>query len=333
MGPAPDGLRRGRPRSNPAAPRARIHRHDSTDSPAMRYARTLPIAALAVLAACAPQPPAAVPSPSPDNAEATLVAAERAFEAATIREGVRDAFIRFADDSAIIFRPEPINAPQSFRSRPATRIGLRWHPAVVRAARSGDLGFTSGPSQVLDSAGTVIGYGNYATVWRRNADGWKYVVDLGIETPQPGQVPVQWTPRASAMPRVGSGNAAATAALLAADGEFDARAASNGFASAVEAFGDREMWLLRNRALPHVGLQAALAAAVADSARRYSATPSRAFASEAGDFGWTWGEYRYVHEGAGRRETGHYVRVWARDGSRWRLLLDVTSPRPSDRDE
>jgi len=41
-----------------------------------------------------------------------------------------------------------------------------------------------------------------------------------------------------------------------------------------------------------------------------------------------------VHAGAGRRETGHYVRIWARDGGGpWRLLLDVTSPRPPERDE
>jgi hypothetical protein len=94
------------------------------------------------------------------------------------------------------------------------------------------------------------------------------------------------------------------------------------------------MRLLRNDAQPHVGLPAVLAAASADSARRYAATPARAFTSAAGDLGWSYGEYRYVHPGAGRRETGHYVRIWARDGGGpWRLLLDVVSPRPPERDE
>ncbi|HKP74210.1 MAG TPA: hypothetical protein VJT67_01650, partial [Longimicrobiaceae bacterium] len=134
----------------------------------MRLIRTLPFAVLA-LAACTP--PASTPAPR-QSAEASLVAVEHAFEQATIAEGVRDAFIRFADDSAIIFRPEPVNAKASFRARPAARIGLRWYPGIARASRSGDLGFTTGPSQVLDSAGTVQGYGNYFTVWRRAADGW-----------------------------------------------------------------------------------------------------------------------------------------------------------------
>jgi hypothetical protein len=294
---------------------------------AMHHARTLLLAALAAATA--------TPAIAQENAEATLVAAERAFEALSIREGVKEAFIQTAHDSAIIFRPEPVNAIQSFRSRPASRIGLRWHPALVRSARSGDLGFTTGPSQVLDSAGTVVGYGNYVSVWKMTPAGWRWVIDLGIGTPQPAQVPPQWTPRPGApTPRVANAaNDPAAASLVIADNEFSARAASAGFAAALQAFGDPGMWLLRDNALPHVGLPAALAAAVTDSARRYSATPKHTETSEAGDLGWSWGEYRYEHPGAGRRESGHYVRIWAREGDRWRLLLDITAPRPAERDE
>ena len=65
-----------------------------------------------------------------------------------------------------------------------------------------------------------------------------------------------------------------------------------------------------------------------------SARPVRAMASAAGDLGWTWGEYESVHPGAGRRETGHYLRIWSREpGGRWRVLLDVVAPRPGERDE
>lgn len=297
----------------------------------MHLARTIPLAA-ATLVACAP--PAAAPA-ARESAEASLVAVEHAFQQATIREGVRDAFIRFADDSAIIFRPEPVNAKASFGSRPASRIGLRWYPAAVRVARSGDLGFTSGPSQVLDSTGAVQGYGNYFTVWRRGADGWHWVVDLGISTPRPGPPLPPYAPVQGGVPprTAGPSDAAAARALLAADSAFDARAGRSGLAAALESDADPGMWLLRNGALPHVGLPAALAAVVADSARRYSATPGRAFVSAAGDLGWIWGEYRDEHAGAGRRESGHYVRAWARQDGRWRLLADIASPRPPERDE
>ena len=301
----------------------------------MRRARTLLLAALPALASCTP--PASAPAPARgDDAEAALVAAERAFEQATIAEGVRDGFIRFADDSAVIFRPEPVNAIASFRSRPATKIRLAWHPAFARAARSGDLGFTTGPSQVMDSTGAVIGYGNYVTVWRRGAEAWRWVVDLGTSNPKPEPEAPLWTPPAGGPQSTPAAalNAAAAASLLAADSAFATRAGRDGFAAALESFGDAGMRLLRDNAQPHVGLPAALAAARADGARSYSATPARAFTSAAGDFGWSYGEYRLVHAGAGRRETGHYVRIWARDGrGPWRLLLDVISPRPADRDE
>jgi len=300
----------------------------------MRHVRTLLLAALTALASCTPPPRPASGVPQ-ETAEAALVAVERAFEQATLREGVRDGFLRFADDSAIIFRPEPVNAIASIRSRPATKIQLAWHPAIAHAARSGDLGFTTGPSQVKDSTGAVLDYGNYVTVWRRAADGWKWVVDLGISNPRPNPEPAQWVPaRRGAPSQAGPNNEAAARSLLAADNAFAARAEREGFPAALESAGDPGVRLLRNGALPHVGLPAALAAAVADSARRYSATPARAFASAAGDFGWTYGEYRSVHPGAGRRETGHYVRVWTKDGrAPWRLVLDVTSPRPPERDE
>jgi ketosteroid isomerase-like protein len=303
----------------------------------MRHTRILLLAALPALAAC-PRP-ASAPVPVPargDDAEAALVAAERAFEQATIRDGVRDGFIQTADDSALIFRPEPVNAIASFRSRPATKIQLAWHPAFARAARSGDLGYTTGPSQVKDSTGAVIGYGNYVTVWRRGADGWKWVVDLGTSNPKPEPEAPLWVAALggpSSTP-AGATNVAAARSLLAADNAFAARAERDGLAAALESFGDPGMRLLRNDAQPHVGLPAALAAAVADSSRRYSATPARAFVSTAGDLGWSYGEYRYVHTGAGRRETGHYVRIWVRDGDApWRLVLDVVAPRPPERDE
>jgi hypothetical protein len=56
--------------------------------------------------------------------------------------------------------------------------------------------------------------------------------------------------------------------------------------------------------------------------------------SAGGDLGWTTGEYQYLNPGAGRRETGHYVRIWSRDpGGPWRVLLDIVFPRPAERDE
>ena len=289
--------------------------------------------AAAGLAACAPRPLVA-PAPGPDAA-AEVVAAERAFEAAVARDGVRDAFLAFADDSAIAFRPEPVNAKEWWRAAPAGRgVNLKWYPVFAIASASGDLGFSTGPYEVLDSAGTVRGAGNYSTVWRRAPAGWRFMIDQGAPNPVPATRPAPWSGPSPRRATVTPGDADASASLLAADRAFSARVAQAGLASALAAVAAPEIRILRTNRFPAVGAAQAAAWATADSARRHTFTPARAFASRAGDLGWTYGEYQSVHPGAGRRESGHYLRVWTREGSGpWRLLFDVVSPRPGERDE
>ncbi|HYH80549.1 MAG TPA: DUF4440 domain-containing protein [Longimicrobium sp.] len=294
--------------------------------------RSAPLAALALLAACAPPRSAPVPT---SGTEAEVVAAERAFAAAAARDGIRDAFLAFSHDSALALRPEPANAKELWRGRARTSARLSWYPAFARGSGSGDMGFTTGPYEAADSAGTVQGHGHYVTVWRKMPEGWRFAIDVGTPHPRPDRAPAAWRAPGHAETPVRFGvDAGAEPSLLAADSGFAARAAADGLAAALRAHGDPEMRLLRPGALPHVGLAASLAAAAADSARRYTAQLRAAMASNAGDLGWTWGEYQSVHPGAGRRETGYYVRIWTRQpGAEWRLLLDVVAPRPPERDE
>src|SRR3954469_13803656 len=73
-------------------------------------------------------------NPAPMGAQEEAVAeAERAFADAAAREGIRDAFVRFASDSAIAFRPEPASARESWRSRGPVTGRLSWYPVYVRA--------------------------------------------------------------------------------------------------------------------------------------------------------------------------------------------------------
>lgn len=263
-----------------------------------------------------------------------MVVAERAFAVAAARDGMRAAMLEFADDRALVFAPEPANAKEVWRARPRTTGRLTWRPVFARAARSGDLGFTTGPYQTADPAGVATGYGQYVTIWRKTAAGWRFVAELGTTSPPPAAPEPEWRPRARRTASASGVDADAAGSLRAADSLFAAHAGVHGLAAAVRAFGGAEMRLLRPRTPPRVGLGPSLAAAVADSARRYTARPLHAAASAAGDLGWTWGEYRYENSGAGRRETGHYVRIWSRDpGGPWRVLLDVVAPRPSERDE
>ena len=60
---------------------------------------------------------------------------------------------------------------------------LRWEPDTAVVAASGDVGYTLGhwESVLRGAAGdSVVGRGNYVTIWRRQSDGtWKVAVDIG----------------------------------------------------------------------------------------------------------------------------------------------------------
>ena len=59
---------------------------------------------------------------------------------------------------------------------------LSWHATGAEAARSGDLGYSTGKYELsfTDASGkTVSDHGKYVTVWKKQADGsWKVVRDI-----------------------------------------------------------------------------------------------------------------------------------------------------------
>src|SRR6185295_1413148 len=74
---------------------------------------------------------------------------------------------------------------------------LAWQPAYAGMARSGDLGFTTGPWEFKGDVNdkTPSGYGHFVTLWKKQSDGsWKFVVDLGITHPQSGGPQTLWHP-------------------------------------------------------------------------------------------------------------------------------------------
>src|SRR5690348_10117021 len=56
---------------------------------------------------------------------------ERAFEKMVAEKGIRDGFIEYMSPTGVIFRPDPVNARESFRSRPASSAALFWNPIKI----------------------------------------------------------------------------------------------------------------------------------------------------------------------------------------------------------
>ena len=68
---------------------------------------------------------------------------------------------------------------EGFFSIPELKI--EWHPSKVEAARSGELGYSTGAYQMTfkDTSGkTIADHGKYVTVWKKHGAQWKVAYDI-----------------------------------------------------------------------------------------------------------------------------------------------------------
>jgi len=273
---------------------------------------TMAFAAATLLAAGAGTKAAGPADPAP------VIAAERAFAARAGVIGVAPSFLEFMTDDAIIFRPDPLLARAVYGAAPPAKTPaeggtrLDWWPNFAGLARSGDLGFTTGPATINGKPAGIF----YFTVWSRQADGgWKWLYDGGVEADGAGAPGPEAKPLA--LP-AGDGSPMAPAAAMdqvrAVEISLAARARSD-TAAAYKAVLAADARVQGSKAAPAT-TPAAVARELATRARSIAFGPIGGSASKAGDLAWTYGDARWE---TGR---GHYVRVWQRRAGKWALVFD-----------
>lgn len=278
--------------------------------------------ALAALAGLAGRAGAAAPGdPAP------VIAAERAFAARAAAVGIAPSFLEFMSDQAVVFRPDPILAKAVYSAAPPAKTPkeggalLSWWPSFAGVARSGDLGFTTGPATIDGKPAGIF----YFTVWARQPDGgWKWLYDGGVQadgaaTPGPQAAPLTLPPGdptplppATAMDQVRDAEIA-----LAAGARTDV-------ASAYRSVLAADARVQGSRASPAI-TPAAIERELATRPKAIAFGPIGGSASAAGDLAWTYGDARWA---SGR---GHYVRVWQRRAGKWALVFDqlITVEKPA----
>jgi ketosteroid isomerase-like protein len=140
-------------------------------------------------------------SAPPDAKRDALLAADRAFDAATAERKL-DGFSSFlADNVSTLRADQPVlrgKAALQQDWKPLLEngsISLRWQPISAEISNSGDLGYTVG-SYVMnrtDEKGSVIlGTGKYLTVWRLQKDrSWKVEFDTGVPDTPPASLKLE----------------------------------------------------------------------------------------------------------------------------------------------
>ncbi|HEX4823627.1 MAG TPA: DUF4440 domain-containing protein [Candidatus Polarisedimenticolaceae bacterium] len=247
-----------------------------------------------------------------------VVAAERAFAAASIKDGFHAAFAAAFAPDGVVFDPTPTNAIAKHGGKPRADVVLSWAPAWAAVSPAGDLGFTSGPWEYRPAGDKPPATGWFFTAWRKEADGtWKVEADLGIHAEltyaAPGEVvdalaaaaPAKATPSSAAQARL---------AVLHAE-QLLARAGASGLGQAIAAVAHSAIRVYRDGGPP--GSAALL---VADT-REPRCEAARVTASASGDLAYAYG----TCDDSKKDKKYGYVRVWRRnaDGT-WRVFVDVT---------
>ncbi len=135
-----------------------------------------------------------------------MAEAERAFAKRALEVGWKQAFLEYFSDSAIGYDGEQVGlAKEQIRANPDPPKDhqLLWEPRYGDVARSGELGYLTGPSRnILPSRNNgQPRHGVYASVWKRERDGtFRVVMDVGTTTPRARDVRRGLHPRPERQP-------------------------------------------------------------------------------------------------------------------------------------
>lgn len=222
----------------------------------------------------------------------TVADAERQFAAEALASGQWPAFRAFAAPDAILYAPGPARAQDVLARAVTPAAGLSWRSARTITSCDGTLGYSTGPWSRGDGQA-----GSFSTVWRRGADGWKWLYDDG---------------------HVGSPGLRAPTTVV------EEQAACPGPIGAVGDFHE----VLPDAAIPVSTLTGGARAgliALADGPLPLAlrlGPPDSQGASADRSLHWRINPVRGAAAGA------HLLRVWAWDGRRYRLaVFDVTGAR------
>lgn len=254
---------------------------------------------------------------------APVVAAERAFAADAPLLGVAGSFNKWSTPDAIVIGGGQVRrVADAYPPGPrrADEPLLEWWPTFAGVARSGDLGFTTGPA-----ARDQQGFGHYFTVWSRQADGgWRWIHDGGSNADPAGQPGRDSEPRILPVSTVGSTSAeTAMAEVRAAEAALAAAAATDQKAAHLSVLApDGRLYVAP---LPPAESPEAFAAALDSWPARFEfGATEGGSAADSGDMAWTWGRAAWNRDGQSR--AGHYVRLWQKRPEGWRLVIAQLIP-------
>ena len=262
----------------------------------------------------------------PDADLNAMVETEKAFIQMARAENRRDAFLFFLSDSVVTQGPNgPIKGKARLQQQPVTEDWLDWEVGYSDIAASGDFGFNSGPwnYRPKKTDEKPIAFGAFNSVWKKQPDGsWKNILDIGIShgPPAAGEKVIWATSSRPLRKRQNSGTD-----VFQAEKEFQ-DAISVHKIDAYRKFLSSEARMMVSGYLPFTGSQGLNeyhAACPSTSGTKVMAGET----ARSNDMGYVYGTTTVVFTKNGTEEskTTTFVRIWKREDSMWKIVLDVLS--------
>lgn len=288
--------------------------------------------AVLLVAACSGTPVA-----SPEAKLDDLFAAERSFARASTERGIRASFLEYFAQDGVDFRPDPGPMRERMQARPASAdplaLLLDWSPQAGAVARSGDLGFTTGPYSLRNQrdASAPSHYGYFFSVWRRENGTWRVAVDAGVSTPaapEPESRSAVATESKTPPPWqmwVATSRGHGKDALFALEREPRSLDPEPSAAASYFELLASSVRLLREGHYAVLGADA-VRKALAAPKRRVQWAPGGGGAAASDDLGYTYGRYARL-DGDAEESVGYYIHIWQRDAvGDWRIAAEVLLP-------
>lgn len=272
----------------------------------------------------------AVPASAGDAALKSLVAAERAFAALSLQQGIKPSFLKYLAADGVVFRPTATNGHKAIGAQRPSPATLSWEPAFAEVSAAGDLGYTTGPWELhLPAEGNQPpAYGHFISVWRRPGGGaWRVAVDIGISHEKPARGGVGSGEFAPGPAHAAAGPAASTMDLKSLDRICSREARAHGMAVAFASHATPDVRFNTEGAFPFVGLESARAQ-FARAPGVFSFLPQGSGIAASRDLGYTYGiAQRFEPGGTVAADSSVYLHVW-RAGAKgtWRIALSVMNP-------
>ena len=281
-------------------------------------------------------------SREPDRWLHELMNTEKAFARAAADHGIREAFLTYLTEEAVVFRPGPQNGRSVYEQLPETQDLLEWEPIYGQVSALADMGYTTGPWTYTTSGSTEpAASGSYVSIWKKQENGdWLVVIDVGIEHSIPvangyGRPHENGRDDSSPNDRQAISVEEGLKALFELEKRYAAAAFEKGILPAFEEYTADNVLLFREGVTPVINREAARQYLRRESGD-ISWTTAFADVSKSVDMGYTFGAItRTIPTGESHtKEESSFLHIWNKKrGQEWKVVLDITNPFPPRKSE